>query len=159
MKIRKQINDRVFLALLVMCTFGGIVFIANAILNTDIIKIEDQYSGGLPVVLLCFIGILVSILVAFMIYVPFKNDKTSTTLVALVLYELAFIFWSTTLFHSRVDRGTSLLAGILFIVATIWLGWICYNLDKNTIYIFIVTLLWSLYVENYTLNVDAHPWN
>jgi tryptophan-rich sensory protein len=158
MNLIQRFKDKSFLAIFGLCLFGGLIFTVNAVTNVDVIKIEQQHANGLPVQWLCFLAILVSILVAIMTYIPYKRDKTRTIFNALILYEVMFIFWSTTLFHTRSNRATATLTGMVFIVTTLWLGWACYHLDKNSIWMFIIALIWAVYMQNYTLGVDAHPW-
>ena len=91
-----------------------------------------------------------------MIYRPYIIDaenKSHSVLGALILYELAYMFWALTLFNSRISSAIAGLAGILLLIATVWLGWVCYHLYSTSIYFFILLLLWILYLQNYTLNV------
>ena len=158
MDLVRRFTDRTFWAILIMCLFGSIVFIANAVLNVKVVQLEQEYNNGLPIEWLCFLSVLVSLLLAVMVYNPIKCDKTTIVLVALVLYQVAYIWWSTTLFHNKTNRSTAMLTGMGVIVAVLWLGWCSYNLDKNTIYFTLVVLAWALYLENYTFNIEAHPW-
>lgn len=96
-----------------------------------------------------------------MVYKPYIVDTahhSNIVLIAVILYELGLVFWSLSLFHSRINRGTAGVAGIALLATTVWLGWVCYHFYPDTIYIFLLLLLWSLYLQDYTFNVDAHPW-
>ena len=156
-----QINNKYFISILILTIFGALIFIINAYTNKDIVEIEVYYDRGVTLVWYIILGIMFAILTAHMVYKPYILDSYNNgkkVLYALIFYELAYMYWSTTLFKSRVERGLALVASVFLVAATIWLGWVCYHYDKNTIYIFILLLLFSLYLQIFTIYVAHAPW-
>lgn len=159
--LQGQVENTNFLALLVFCLAGAIVFMINVYTNSEIVDVEIQHGSGITVTSFLIIAILAALLTAYMVYKPYMIDRANggnIVLYALILYVVAQIFWSLTLFHSRLNRGIPELAGILFLAATVWLGWVCYNLAPDSVYIFLLLLAWCFYLIIYTYNVDSHPW-
>jgi hypothetical protein len=144
-----------------MTLIGAIFLIVNAFTNYEIVEIEVYNSMGVTLTWYVVISIIVAILTAHMLYKPYILDSYAnqkTVLYALIYYELAYAYWSTTLFKSRLERGLPLVASVILLGTTIWLGWVCYHYDKNTIYIFLILLLYTLYLQIFTIYVSHNPW-
>lgn len=144
-----------------LCLLGAVVFMINAWSNITVVEIETIYGNGISIGWFLVITLLLAVLTAHMVYKPYildTNNGRSVVMQALIMYIAAQIFWSLALFHSRVNRGTAGLAAVLLLAATVWLGWVCYHFVKDTIFIFLLLLIWCLYLQDYTYNVDAHPW-
>ncbi|CAH6419710.1 Hypothetical protein HVR_LOCUS786 [uncultured virus] len=159
--LEEQIKSKEFGAILAVCLLGAGIFILSAASNSQIVDIEYIYGNGLSIGWFLVINIILAVATAHMVYRPYILDRANgknIILWALILYVVAQIAWAVALFHSRINRGTAGVAIILFLAATVWLGWTCYHLDKGTIYIFLVLLFWCFYLQTYTSNVDAHPW-
>jgi hypothetical protein len=143
------------------CIFGAVVLIANIYSNSDIIDIEVQYGYSITVGWFVVLSLIIAVLSAHMTYKPYVIDRAggnNVILYALIFYILTYIIWATTLFNSRTNRGVPGLASLFLLATTIWLGWSCYNLYPDTIYIFLILLAWSLFIIEYTFNVESHPW-
>jgi len=156
-----QLNNKYFKSLLIITLFGALIFIVNAYTNQEILDIEVYYDRGVTLVWYIIFGFICAILTAHMVYKPYILDSYNNgkkVLYALIFYELAYMYWATTLFKSRVERGLALVASVFLVAATIWLGWVCYHYDNNTIYIFIIILLFSLYLQVFTIYVAHAPW-
>ena len=161
LSFNNQLTNKYFLALLVITLIGAIMLILNAFTNYEIVEIEVYNSIGVTLTWYVIISILVAILTAHMLYKPYVLDSYAnqkTVLYALIYYELAYVYWSTTLFKSRLERGQALVASVILLGTTIWLGWVCYHYDKNTIYIFLILLLYTLYLQLFTVYVAHNPW-
>ena len=161
LSFNSQLSNKYFLALLVITLIGAIMLILNAFTNYEIVEIEVYNSIGVTLTWYVIISILVAILTAHMLYKPYVLDSYAnqkTVLYALIYYELAYVYWSTTLFKSRLERGQALVASVILLGTTIWLGWVCYHYDKNTIYIFLILLLYTLYLQLFTVYVAHNPW-
>ena len=144
-----------------MTLIGAIFLIVNAFTNYEIVEIEVYNSIGVTLTWYVIISIIVAILTAHMLYKPYILDSYAnqkTVLYALIYYELAYAYWSTTLFKSRLERGQALVASVILLGTTIWLGWVCYHFDNNSIFIFLLLLVWCFYLQYYTYNVNLHPW-
>jgi hypothetical protein len=162
LKFNNQLSSHEFLVILTLVFVGVVAFMANALSNPEIVDIEARYGWGVPMVWLLVLVSIVGILTAQMVYQPYILDRANNRYVvitALVLFIFAQIFWSLALFHSRINRGTAGLAGVLLLAATVWLGWVCYHFVPQIIVIFLVLLAWTFYLQAYTYNVDAKPWN
>lgn len=156
-----QIHSPIFGFLLIITLIGAILLLVNAWVNLQVVDIEVKYSHGITIWAFLAISIVLAILLAHMVYRPYLVDTANgkyNIITALFLYVLAQIFWSTTLFHSRINRGVAGIASIIWFASTVWLGWLCYHFFKDTIFIFMLLLIWNFYIQIYTLNVDAHPW-
>jgi hypothetical protein len=156
-----QLTSNIFGAILIFCLIGAFVFIINIYTNQEIVDVEVKYGYGFTVGWFFALSLLGAILLAHMVYKPYILDRangSSVILYALIFYILAEIFWSTALFHSRINRGVATLAGIFLLAATVWIGWACYHFVKESVYIFLILLIWCFFLQEYTYNVDSHPW-
>lgn len=159
--IQGQFQSQIFLAILVLCLAAAVVFMINVYTNSKIVEIEVEAGSGITVTSFLIIAVLAAFLTAYMAYKPYMIDRArggNIVLYALILYFIFQIFWSLTLFHSRLNRGVPEIAAVIFLAATIWLGWVCYNIVPDSIYIFLLLLAWCFYLVIYTYNVDTHPW-
>lgn len=154
--------DKYFWALLALCVVGALIFIVNMVTNSDIVVVELSYGNGVSMVWFGVISLVLALLMTFMIFKPYKIDRNSggnNVLFCLFFYLFAYIFWSTALFHSRVDRGLATTSGFLLLTATVWLGWVCYHFVEWSIFIFLILLAWCIFLQQYTANVDLHKWS
>jgi len=159
--IKDEVKNPIFAALLVWCLLGAAVFLYSAGSNIEIVNIEVNYGNGISYGWFFVITTLLAILTAHMVYRPYILDRINGSYIimqAVIIYVVAQMFWGITLFHSRIHRGTAEVGSIFLIAGTVWLGWTCYHLVPESIYIFLLLLIWSFYLMNYTFNVDAHPW-
>ena len=159
--IQSQLNSPIFGAILIFCLLGALVTIINIYDNQVIVNIEVQFGYGITVVWFLILSLLAAVLLAHMVYKPYIIDRangSNAILYALIFYVVAEIVWSTSLFHSRVNRGVATLASVLLLATIVWLGWACYHLVKESIYIFLILLIWCFFLQDYTYNVNAHPW-
>lgn len=157
----EEIRSKQFGAILIICLAGAAIFMVNAWLNIRIVEIETTYGNGISIGWFLVITMLLAILTAHMVYKPYIIDRAngrSVVIQALIWYVFSQMFWSAVLFHSRSNRTTGGIAGFTLLATTIWLGWTCYNLNKESIYIFLLLLLWALYLQIYTYDVNSHPW-
>ena len=162
LKFKNQINNKYFMALLVICLIGALLLIFNAISNKEIVEIEVLNNDSITLIWYILISVIIAILTAHMVYKPYIIDSylgKRKVLYALIYYELAYVYWATTLFKSRLNRGMALVAAIILLASTFWLGWVCYHIDNNSIYIFLLLLLYTIYLQNYTILVAHNPWS
>lgn len=156
-----ELRSKEFLAILLFTLFGAIIFFLNARSNIEVVEIEQEFANGLSIGWFLVISLIIAVLLAHMVYKPYMVERAmgrNTILVAVIMYVVAEIAWSLTLFHTRINRGTAGIASILLLAATVWIGWICYQYFKETIFIFLLLLAWVFYLQDYTYNVDSHPW-
>lgn len=156
-----QLKNRDFLAILVLLVTSAIIFIANVVSNMGIVNYENQQWYGLSIGWFIVMALIVALLVSHMVYKPYKLDKRNGghyVFWALIYFVIAQVLWAVACFHSQPEGGTVGLLGFILLAATVWLGWCCYNLDKSTIYIFILVLLWTFYLQAYAHDVNVHGW-
>lgn len=156
-----QLRSNDFIAILVLLLGSAIVFIANVGSNMNVVDFENQNWFGLTVGWFIVLSIIMAVLVAHMVYKPYKIDKSNGkryVMWAIIYFVIAQVFWAIATFHAQVDGGTAGIAGYLLLAATVWLGWVCYNLNKSTIYIFLILLIWTFYLQAYTYDVNVHGW-
>lgn len=159
--IEEQLQSKEFLSLLIASLIAGAAFITNVYANRNIVTIEEKAAGGLSFQWFAIVIVIAAILTAFMVYKPYviaKEAGSNVVLVAFIIFLLLQVFWSLSLFHSRIDRGVATLMSIFYLAATIWFGWVCYHFVKESIFIFLLLLIWTIYCVNYTFNVAAHPY-
>lgn len=159
--VRYQFSSRDFLYILVFNILTAMILIINLSVNSEVVDIEQKHAYGLPLIWFIILTIITSLITAHMVYFPFVIDRelgNFTVIYALYLYLISQIFWSVTLFFTRTSRSTGAFASFLMLAALVWLGWVCYHYDRNSIYIFLILLIWTFYLQFYTLNVEAHPW-
>ena len=157
-----EFTSPIFGSLLSLSLIGAGAFVANAFTNQSLIEIQETRGEGLNVWVFMILMVISAILVAHCCYRPYVIDtenKRQVVLLALFLYILAQAFWSTALFHSQIDRGTATFSLVFLLSATVWLTWVCYNLNKSTIFVSLLLLVWTLYLCQYTFMVNSHPWN
>lgn len=156
-----DLTSKPFGAILVLCVITAIGFLGSINSNRNIVEIEQKASGGLSLPWFIVISVSAAFLTAFMVYKPYIVDSANDSRViihALLYFLIAQLFWSIALFHSRISRGTATFASTIMLAALVWLGWACYNLVPESVYVFLLLLAWCFYLIIYTYNVDAHPW-
>lgn len=159
--ITTTLTSKPFGAILVLCVLTAIGFLGSINANRNIVEIEQKASGGLSLPWFIVIGVIAAFLTALMVYKPYTIDTQNDSRViinALLYFLIVQLFWSIALFHSRINRGTATFASTVMLAALVWLGWACYNLVPESVYIFLLLLAWCFYLIMYTYNVDAHPW-
>jgi hypothetical protein len=163
LKFDAQVTNNNFFALLVLFLFGAFVFCAIIIDNQEVVQVEVDFGSGLTVAWFFVLSLIGALLAANMSYKPFiietyTNKQSHIVFYAIILYVLTQTFWALSLFYSRVNRGLPTLMGIFYIAAAVWLTWVCYQFDNYNIYIGILIIIWTLFLETYTLSVASHPW-
>lgn len=156
-----EIQTREFISILVVNALGTIVFLANAYSNRGVIDYENQNFNGLSIGWFTTIAILGAILTSYMVYRPYlisRDQGSSVVFFALIFYLIALVFWSIALFHSQINQGAAGIAAVLLMAATVWLGWVCYHLYRPSVYVFLLILLWTFYLQYYTYQVESHDW-
>lgn len=162
LKFDTQITNSNFFALLVIFLFGAFVFSAIILDNEEVVQVEVNFGSGFTVIWFFILSFLAAVLAANMCYKPLMIEryinKSHIVFYAVILYVLTQTFWALSLFYSRINRGLPTLMGIFYIAAAVWLAWVCYQFDNYNIYIGILIIIWTLFLETYTLSVASHPW-
>ena len=157
----EQINTKEFISIAFLWLVGVVAILANVNSNTNIIKFQQMYSNGISQLAFAICFIIWGILGAFMVYIPYIEDKKNgkhVILLATIYYILAMVFWAFTLFHVEVQGGASGLALILVLAANLWLAWACYHFNKLTLIIYVVQFLFTIYLINYSYEIGQVQW-
>lgn len=154
--LQEELDSNIFRALLVWFLLGAGFVIFSMATNIKIINNQVQQGSQLTFTWFIIISIIMAILCAHMCYRPYlvdRNNKSSVTLYAIIFYVVIQIMWGLTLFHANINEGSAGVFAIGLISATVWLVWVCYHFFKDTIFIGILLILWSLFIQDYTIRI------
>jgi hypothetical protein len=152
----EEFNSIIFRALLVWFLLGAGFVIFSMATNLRIINHEVQRGSHITFSWFIIISLIMAVLgahMSFRAYLVDRNNKSSVVLYAVIFYVLLQIMWGLTLFHMDINDGSAGIFSIGLISATVWLVWVCYHFFKDTIFIGILLIIWSLFIQDYTIRV------
>jgi hypothetical protein len=153
---QEELDSTFFKALLVWFLLGAGIVIFSMVTNINIINHELNKGGHINIVWFIILSVLMAVLGAHMSFRPYlvdRNNKSSVMLYAIILYVVFQILWGLALFHRDLNEGSAGIFGLAFISATVWLVWVCYHFFKDSIFIGILLILWSVFIQDYTIRV------
>jgi hypothetical protein len=153
---QEELDSTSFKALLVWFLLGAGVVIFSMATNLRIINHEVNKGSRLTFIWFIIISIIMAILGAHMTfrsYLVARNHKSSVVLYAVIIYVVLQIMWGLSLFHMDLNEGSAGIFAVGFISATVWLVWVCYHFFKDTIFIGLLLIIWSVFIQDYTIRV------